>query len=118
MISLRQVHRSREMLHTERVKAIEAGLPWQESATESASIKFMNNAFWIAFWMLVIGCGGSFSAVASAMDNPVFEERYIAFFAWLCAAGASIASVICALILMIKSRAPASLAEPESRPSQ
>ena len=103
-IVMKYVRRSRELLHAERLKSIDAGLPWQNPGIGAIENKFMHNAFWISLWMVAIGCGASFSSVSAAMSEPTFEDTRIATVAWCCAALASIAAVICATLLMLKSR--------------
>lgn len=103
-MSLRYARQSREMLHHERLKSTEAGLPWQDEGAETVDKRFMHNAFWISFWMIVIGCASPFTVVASAMDKSPFKEPSVAAMAWICAASASVGTAICATILMLKSR--------------
>lgn len=105
LIALRQVRHARELLHAERLKAFECGIAWQEPDAETSEMKFMHNAFWMAFWLVAIGCGAPFYAAARFADELGSIHSGIAIAAWLCAAAASIAAVICATILMIKSRA-------------
>jgi hypothetical protein len=87
------------------MNAIEAGLPWQEpeSVSESAQpgAKFMHNAFWISFWVVVTVPGAAFSA-ASAVTTDFHIAIGIA--AWGAAALASVAAVVCVTTLMIYSR--------------
>ena len=105
VLSLRYARSNREMLHAERLRAIEAGLPWQEpeSVSESAQpgAKFMHNAFWISFWVVVTVPGAAFSA-ASAVTTEFHIAIGIA--AWSAAAVASVAAVVCATTLMIYAR--------------
>ncbi len=105
VLSLRYARANRELLHAERMNAIEAGLPWQEpeSVSESAQpgAKFMHNAFWISFWVVVTVPGAAFSA-ASAVTTDFHIAIGIA--AWGAAALASVAAVVCVTTLMIYSR--------------
>jgi hypothetical protein len=105
LIVMKYVRRAREMLHAERLKSIAAGLPWQDPDIGVNENKLLHNSFWISFWMVAIGCGASFSSVSAAMSKPTFENTHTATVAWCCAAIASIAAVICATLLMLKSRA-------------
>ena len=107
VLSLRYARASRELLHTERVRAIEAGLLWEEPESAKAGAKFMHNAFWISFWVVVTVPGAAFSA-ASAVATEFHVAIGIA--AWSAAAVASVAAVVCATTLMIYARS-----RPETR---
>ena len=116
VLSLRYARAKRELLHAERIRAIEAGLPWQEpeSAPEvapqvsekhkSPGAKFMHNAFWISFWIVSGVPGAAFSAASAATQKLHVEQLAIGIAAWSAAAVASVAAVVCATTLMIYSR--------------
>lgn len=103
-LSLRHARSNRELLHAERMRAIEAGIPWQEPEAESdkPGAKFMHNAFWISFWLVVSVPGAAFSG-ASAATNEV-DQSAISIIAWIAAALVSIAAVVGAATLMIYAR--------------
>ncbi len=113
VLSLRHARVKRELLHAERIRAIEAGLPWQEPESapkvapqvsekhKSPGAKFMHNAYWISFWVVVTVPGVAFSA-ASAVTTEFHIAIGIA--AWGAAALASVAAVVCVTTLMIYSR--------------
>ncbi|MCH5373643.1 MAG: hypothetical protein JJ992_06675 [Planctomycetes bacterium] len=63
----------------------------------------MHNAFWISFWMVFMVPGGAFSAAATATERGV-EHVGVMLAIWISAAAASVASVICATVLMVHSR--------------
>lgn len=103
ILSLRHARASREMLHAERTSAIEAGLPvWEEAESAKHGSKFMHNAFWISFWLVVSVPGAAFSG-ASAGTKYV-DQLAISIAAWSAAALVSIAAVISAVTLMIYAR--------------
>lgn len=109
-LSLRHARTNRELLHAERMRAIEAGMPWQDSEAESdkPGAKFMHNAFWISFWLVVSVPGAAFSGVSSG--TKYVDQPAIAIIAWIAAALVSIAAVAGAATLMIYARS-----RPESR---
>jgi len=117
VLAFRQMKRSRELLHTERLKAFEAGAQWQEPGTETNEKKQMHNAFWIAFWMVVVGCYAPFAAVSSLVDELQSLHTSVAVVSWISAAAASIAAATCATVLVVRSRpAPASLEQVSGKP--
>ncbi len=95
-LSLGHARTKRELLHAERIRAIEAGLPWQEPEQESAKsgAKFMHNAFWISFWLVFTVPGAAFSGASSG--TKYVDHLAIAIAAWSAAGLASIAAVGCA----------------------
>jgi ABC-type Fe3+ transport system permease subunit len=97
----RHLRHHRQLLHTERVKAIEHGRPSGEPSLADA--KFMHNAFWIAFWMVAIVPGAAFSSAASVTEG---EGRPLALIlvSWICASLASITAVVCATVVLALSR--------------
>ena len=109
VLSLRHARANRELLHAERISAIEAGLPWQEPESASAvpppaGAKFMHNAFWISFWIVSGVPGAAFSAASAATKEFHADQLAIGIAAWSAAAVASVAAVVCATTLMIYSR--------------
>jgi hypothetical protein len=102
----RQVARSRELSHLERMKALELGQPAESSSSEAATCqdKYQHNAFWICFW---IGAGvpiAAASAASSVMIQTRLQDFGIIVAIWISVAVISVASVVCATILMISSR--------------
>lgn len=100
----RQVARSRELSHLERMKALELGQPTEPSEAEKSQNKYLHNAFWICFW---IGAGvpiAAASAASSVMIQTNLHEFSIILAIWICVAVISVASVVCATTLMISSR--------------
>lgn len=114
VLLIRYARAKRELLHAERIRAIEAGLPWQEPKSaqpesaqpESAEpgAKFMHNAFWISFWVVVSVPSASFSAAATATKELHVDQLALGIAAWSAAALVSVAAVVCATTLMIYSR--------------
>ena len=113
VLSLRHARAKRELLHAERIRAIEAGLPWESpplspaTKPESAQppgAKFMHNAFWISFWIVSGVPGAAFSAASAATKEFHADQLAIGIAAWSAAAVASVAAVVCATTLMIYSR--------------
>jgi hypothetical protein len=47
----RQVAKSREFSHLERMKALELGQPSGPSVAEKLQNKYLHNIFWICFWL-------------------------------------------------------------------
>lgn len=104
-LGLLQARKARELLHLERIKAFESGILWQEPGSLSQHAKFMHNAFYISFWMVSFGCGGSFTAVGR-LSTVAAVPISVLIVAWTAAAATSIAAVTCTTILMIRSKTP------------
>jgi len=102
VIVFRFVWFSREKRHEERLKMIEAGYPLEEPGATQQQHKYMHNAFWISFWLAFPVPAAAFWSAASATDR-VENSAYLIVI-WIGASLASIASVICAAVLMIHSR--------------
>jgi hypothetical protein len=100
-----QARKNRELLHLERIKAFESGILWQEPGSSNHHAKFMHNAFYMSFWIVSFGCGGSFAA-AGRLSLVEGTPVSVLIIAWLAAAASSIAAVVCATILMIRSKTP------------
>jgi hypothetical protein len=107
---VRQVAKSRELSHLERMKALELGQaigpsePSKPSEAEKCQGKYLHNVFWICFWL---GAGvpiAATSAASSVMIQTNLHEFSIIVAIWICVAVISVASVVCAAILMISSR--------------
>jgi hypothetical protein len=60
---MRHSRRNRELLHTERMRALELGQPASFSEPDKLQEKYAHNAFWIAFW---IGAGVPMVAAGAA----------------------------------------------------
>jgi hypothetical protein len=100
----RQVARSREMSHLERMKALELGQATDPLGADERQNKYAHNAFWISFW---IGAGvpmAATSAVSSVMVQSSLRDFGVILAVWICVAIISVASVVCATVLMISSR--------------
>ena len=102
VLSLRHARINREMLHTERIHAIDAGLPYAEAESARAGAKFMHNAFWISFWVVVSVPSAAFSAASAGTKYT--DQLAIVAVVWTAAALASVAAVVCVTVLMIYSR--------------
>lgn len=102
VLSLRHLRFTREKLHAERLKMIEAGYPLEEAESTKRRQQYMHNAFWISFWMVALVPSAAFSAAATATDRRELAGYIIAI--WIGASAASVAAVVCAAVLMICSR--------------
>lgn len=102
VLLIRHLRFTRETLHTERLKMIEAGYPLEEAESTKRRQQYMHNAFWISFWMVFLVPSTAFSAAAMATDRSELAGYLIAI--WIGASAASIAAVVCAAVLMICSR--------------
>ncbi len=102
VLLLRHLRFTREKLHAERLKMIDAGYPLEEPESTKRPQQFMHNAFWISFWMVALVPSAAFSAAAGATDRRELAGYLIAI--WIGASVASVAAVVCATILMIYSR--------------
>jgi hypothetical protein len=108
---MRHLRRSRELLHTERLKALEVGQSPGFSDPEEEQKRYTHNVFWIAFW---VGAGvpmASASAAASVMNQEKVSQLGLVLGMWISVAVISVASVICATVLMVKARSVASHGE-------
>lgn len=102
VLLLRHWRFTREKLHAERLKMIEAGYPLEEAESTKRRQQYMHNAFWISFWMVALVPSAAFSAAATATDRRELAGYIIAI--WIGASVASVAAVVCAAVLMICSR--------------
>jgi hypothetical protein len=102
VLLLRHLRFTREKLHAERLKMIDAGYPLEEPESTRRRQQYMHNAFWISFWMVALVPSAAFSAAASATDRMELAGYIIAI--WIGASAASVAAVVCAAVLMICSR--------------
>jgi hypothetical protein len=100
---LRHSWRGRQLLHTERMRAIETGHSFEAPDPTTGHAKFMHNAFWISFWMVFGVPGAAFSAATAAMEESG-GQLALGLAIWICAGAASVAAVVCATILMVQSR--------------
>jgi hypothetical protein len=82
---------------------VELGQPLNESPAIKSREKYMHNAFWISFWMVIAVPGGSISAAAAAADKTQ-QQPALAYVIWGIAGATSIAAVGCATVLMLYSR--------------
>jgi hypothetical protein len=98
----RQIGSSRDLLHAERMRSLEAGFPLEAPEQARLPAKFQHNAFWIAFWMVFMVPSAALSAAsASTQTNVAFSLSIVI---WIAASAVAIAAVVCALVLMIYSR--------------
>lgn len=102
VLLLRHLRFTREKLHDERLKMIEAGYPLEEAESTKRRQQYMHNAFWISFWMVALVPSAAFSAAATATDRRELAGYIVAI--WIGASVASVAAVVCAAVLMICSR--------------
>lgn len=93
---------SRNQLHRERLAAIEAGFDPREESEGQASERFMNQAFWIAFWLVVCGSGASFVSVSGCIQAET--DVRVATIGWIAAGISSMVSTIAAGVLIIKAK--------------
>ena len=93
---------NREKQHTERLKMIEAGFPYEVPESTQRRQKYMHNAFWISFWMVFLVPSAAFSAATSSTES--LQQTWYLVPVWIGASLASIAAVVSAAVLMIHSR--------------
>ena len=100
---LQHLSANRTVLHAERLRSIEAGLPLDVSDQTKLQSKYMHNAFWISFWLAFGVPAAAFSAAATA-TRIIDKSLGLGLAIWICTALASIAAVVCAIVLMIHAR--------------
>lgn len=103
ILLFRHLRSVRQLTHLERLRSLEAGFPVEAPEETKAHAKFMHNAFWISFWLVVSVPGASFSA-CSAASAKLNGASVLQIVIWSGAAMTSIAAVACATALMIKTR--------------
>lgn len=102
VLLFRHVWSSRQLLHAERMRSLEAGFPIEAPEEAKLQAKFQHNAFWISFWMVFTVPTAALSAAsASSQTHPSLALSIVI---WLSAAAVGIAAVVCAAVLMISSR--------------
>lgn len=99
LLLFRQIRVSRQLLHTERMRSLEAGIPIEPAEGSKMQAKFLHNAFWISFWLVFGVPSAAFSAASTATPNS--KTLALSIVIWVAATVASTAAVICAVILMI-----------------
>ena len=102
VLVLRHLRFTREKVHDERLKMIESGYSLEEPESTKRQQKYMHNAFWISFWMVFLVPSAAFSSAASATDRVEHLGYLLAI--WIGASVASVAAVVCAVVLMMYSR--------------
>lgn len=102
-ILLRHLRANRALLHAERMRSIEAGLPLDVSDQTKLQAKYMHNAFWISLWLGFAVPASAFSAAAAA-TRTADKSLGLVLAVWICAAVAAVAAVVCATVLMINAR--------------
>ena len=103
-ISLRHFRKQREILHLERMKALEVGQSPTFFDPDKQQSKQLHNTFYIAFW---IGGAVPIAAVSGAtyvMTEAGSQPTGIILAVWISAAVIGVAGVVCATVLMVKSR--------------
>lgn len=103
VLLFRHLHASRQFLHTERMRSLEAGIPLEAPEEMKAQAKFMHNAFWISFWLVFSVPGAALSA-ASVATKSVNGSIAVSIVIWIGATLVSVAAVVCATVLMIYTR--------------
>ena len=111
---MRYLQRGRELLHQERMKALELGQATGLPDTGDLQEKYAHNAFCIACWM---GAGVP-TAVAwaaawvAAYGDPQATAHVRTI--WICVAVIGVASVVCATVVAVKARGGSSKGEKTS----
>jgi hypothetical protein len=103
VLVLRYVYHSRQLQHTERMKAIEVGYPLEAGEASKTQAKYLHNTFWISFW-IGFGVPAAAFGAASSAERVIAGNLGLGIAIWVSAAAASMAAVICATVLMIRSR--------------
>jgi hypothetical protein len=102
-ILLRHLRATRTLLHTERLRSIEAGHQLEMSEKAKLQSRYMHNAFWISL-VLTLGVPSTTLVAASAATRALKKSHGVVIAVWICTAAAIIASVVCSIVLMINSR--------------
>ncbi len=100
----RQVAKSREFRHQERMKALEMGQAIGPTEADKCQKTYLSNVFAISFF---IGAGVPIAvtvAASAVMIHQNLDGLGILLAIWICVVAISISSVVCATILMISSR--------------
>jgi hypothetical protein len=101
---MRHSRRNRELLHTERMKALEVGQSPGFSEPDQLQEKYTHNAFWIAFW---VGAGVPIAAAHAAayfLTHANVHELGLILATWIGVVVISVASVVCATVVMVSAR--------------
>jgi uncharacterized membrane protein len=100
---LRFAAKGRELRHLERMKTLEGGQPIGPSEADKCRSRYLNNVFWVCFWIGAVVPIAATSAASSVMIHTSFYFG-IMLAIWICVAVLSIVCVICATTLMIAGR--------------
>lgn len=103
VLLFRHLRSVRQLTHLERMRSLEAGFPLEAPEETKTHAKYMHNAFWISFWLVFSVPGASLSA-ASAATNKANGSIALLIIIWGGAAIATIATAVCATVLMLKTR--------------
>lgn len=102
LMLFRHVRSSRQLLHTERMRSLEAGFPLEAPEEAKRQARYQHNAFWISFWMVFTVPAAALSAASASTQSNASLALSIVI--WIAAAAVGIAAVVCAAVLMISSR--------------
>ncbi len=98
---MKMSERSRELQHAERVKAIEAGQPWQDPADPPE--QSLGNRFWICFWIMLFGAAVPFMSISSSLTHIEDVQELVMLAAYISAGVTGATASICATIIMCSS---------------
>jgi len=101
---MRHAAKGRELTHLEKMKALELGRTTGPSSAERYQNKYLHNIFWICFWIGAVVPLSACSAASSVMVKMELQNFAVILSIWICVAVVSVASVICATVLMISGR--------------
>jgi len=96
--AMKMSERSRELQHAERVKAIEAGQPWQDPVDPPEPS--LGNRFWICFWIMLFGAAIPFMSVSSSLTHINDVQESVMLAAYISAGVAGATASICSAIIM------------------
>ena len=104
MMVARSLRHSRQLLHEERMKSLERDGTWGDPNQQGPVKSYVDGAFWLCFWLVLVGCSAPFVAIASIGGFTGHQGIVTPIIAWLGATAASITASICATVIMGNTR--------------
>jgi hypothetical protein len=103
------LRRNRQLLHLERIKAIDAGQTASFYPPDRSKQRYIHNTFWIAFWVgAVVPVAAVITAASATSSQGLALPLAVQITIWACVIPVCVAAMVCATIIMVSARRVAS----------